>query len=114
MGRVEFQRDGVRRNVSRAGTCQKRSSRYFPRNTGSRFSRNARGPSLASSDAITAIPCCYSITNASASGSVSVERKVATMAFTASGPFFAMRAAISLAFASACPSGTTWLISPSS
>jgi hypothetical protein len=44
-----------------------------------RFSRKARGPSTASFDIITFMPCCCSISKASASGSVSVARRVARM-----------------------------------
>ncbi len=60
-------------------------------NCGGRFSRNARGPSAASFDAITSMPRRPSIAKASVSGRDSVSRRVRRMAATARGPFAAMR-----------------------
>ena len=97
-----------------SSTAAERVAAQRPLNSGGRFSRNARGPSRASSDVITFMPCCCSIAKASSSASISVSRRVARIALTARGPFAEIRSAISRAFSRALPSGTTWLTSPSS
>ena len=75
---------------------------------------NARGPSLASSDENTAAPTRASSAQQSSSCLPSESRIVLRIAWTASGPLAATRSASSWALASACPSGTTWPIRPSS
>ena len=60
------------------------------RNSGRRFSAKARGPSLASSLANTAMPACASAANASFSGRPSVSRMTRRMARTATGPLAAI------------------------
>ncbi len=57
----------------------------------------ASGPSRASSDDMTCAPYFCSIGNASESGRHSVSRRVAAIAFTATGPFAAIRPASSFA-----------------
>src|SRR6185312_12215810 len=80
--------------------------------SGLRFSRKARGPSLASSVERMGQPMESSFSSASRSERPSVSCTDRLMACTARGPFWAICSATFFASASACPSGTTRPTSP--
>ena len=88
------------------GVRGSRPRAYFRWKFGVRFSANAFGPSLASSDAITASPCNPSRRRTPRPRScAAVSCSVLRIASTASGPFAAISPPISRALASACAVG---------